>query len=153
MGSQLQWIDKNKIIFNGVIENKPCSILFDLRKMKNTEACIVFGSGFLANLGVISALANQNDLILIDSLSHSSSFMGTKLTKAKVVKYKHNCIIDLEKKLIKYRKKYQKCMILTEGVFSMDGDIAPQEEISYLKNKYNALFILDDAHGLSLIHI
>ncbi len=123
----------------------------NLRRMKNTEACIVFGSGFLANLGVISALANKNDLILIDSLSHSSSFMGTKLTKAKVVKYKHNCIIDLEKKLIKYRKKYQKCMILTEGVFSMDGDIAPQEEISYLKNKYNALFILDDAHGLGVL--
>ena len=119
--------------------------------MKNTEACIVFGSGFLANLGVISALANKNDLILIDSLSHSSSFMGTKLTKAKVIKYKHNCIIDLEKKLIKYRKKYQKCMILTEGVFSMDGDISPQEEISYLKNKYNALFILDDAHGLGVL--
>ena len=123
----------------------------DLRKMKNTEACIVFGSGFLANLGVISALANQNDLILIDSLSHSSSFMGTKLTKAKVIKYKHNCIIDLEKKLIKYRKKYQKCMILTEGVFSMDGDISPQEEIAYLKNKYNALFILDDAHGFGVL--
>jgi len=123
----------------------------DLRKMKKTEACIVFGSGFLANLGVISALANKNDLILIDSLSHSSSFMGTKLTEAKVIKYKHNCIIDLEKKLIKYRKKYQKCMILTEGVFSMDGDISPQEEIAYLKNKYNALFILDDAHGFGVL--
>ena len=123
----------------------------NLREIKKTEACIVFGSGFLANLGVISALANKNDLILIDSLSHSSSFMGTKLTKAKVIKYKHNCIIDLEKKLIKYRKKYHKCMILTEGVFSMDGDISPQEEISYLKNKYNALFILDDAHGLGVL--
>tara|TARA_E500000178_G_scaffold348952_1_gene404967 strand:+ start:1385 stop:2536 length:1152 start_codon:yes stop_codon:yes gene_type:complete len=123
----------------------------NLREIKKTEACIVFGSGFLANLGVISALANKNDLILIDSLSHSSSFMGAKLTKAKVIKYKHNCIIDLEKKLIKYRKKYHKCMILTEGVFSMDGDISPQEEISYLKNKYNALFILDDAHGLGVL--
>ena len=123
----------------------------NLREIKKTEACIVFGSGFLANLGVISALANKNDLILIDSLSHSSSFMGTKLTKAKVIKYKHNCIIDLEKKLIKYRKKYHKCMILTEGVFSMDGDISPQGEISYLKNKYNALFILDDAHGLGVL--
>ena len=123
----------------------------NLKEIKKTEACIVFGSGFLANLGVISALANKNDLILIDSLSHSSSFMGTKLTKAKVIKYKHNCIIDLEKKLFKYRKKYHKCMILTEGVFSMDGDISPQEEISYLKNKYNALFILDDAHGLGVL--
>ena len=72
--------------------------------MKKTEACIVFGSGFLANLGVISALANKNDLILIDSLSHSSSFIGTKLTKAKVVKYNHNCVIDLEKNLLNIEK-------------------------------------------------
>ena len=123
----------------------------NLSEMKKTEACIVFGSGFLANLGVISALANKNDLILIDSLSHSSSFLGTKLTKAKVVKYNHNCVSRFRKKLIKYRKKYNKCMILTEGVFSMDGDISPQEEISYLKNKYKALFILDDAHGLGVL--
>ncbi len=123
----------------------------NLSKMKKTEACLVFGSGFLANLGVISALANKNDLILIDSLSHSSSFLGTKMTMAKVIIFKHNCVQDLEKKLIKYRKKFNKCMIVTEGVFSMDGDISPQEEISYLRDKYKALFILDDAHGLGVL--
>ena len=123
----------------------------NLSKMKKTEACLVFGSGFLANLGVISALANKNDLILIDSFSHSSSFLGAKMTMAKVIKFKHNCTQDLEKKLIKYRKKFNKCMIVTEGVFSMDGDISPQEEISYLKDKYKALFILDDAHGLGVL--
>ena len=123
----------------------------ELSSMKKSEACIVFGSGFLANIGVISALANKSDLILIDSLSHSSSFIGTKLTKARVIKFKHNCMLDLEKKLDKYRKNYGKCMILSEGVFSMDGDIAPQEEISYLKKKYNAFFILDDAHGIGVL--
>ena len=123
----------------------------ELSIMKKTEACIVFGSGFLANIGVISALANKNDLILIDNLSHSSSFLGTKLTKAKVIKFKHNNMSDLEKKLISYRKKYEKCMILTEGVFSMDGDIAPQEKITSLKKKYNAFFVLDDAHGIGVL--
>ncbi len=123
----------------------------NLSKMKKSEACLVFGSGFLANLGVISALANKNDLILIDSLSHSSSFLGTKMTMAKIIIFKHNCVQDLEKKLIKYRKKFNKCMIVTEGVFSMDGDISPQVEISYLRDKYKALFILDDAHGLGVL--
>ncbi len=123
----------------------------ELSLMKNTEACLVFGSGFLANIGAVSALANKNDLVLIDSLSHSSSFLGAKLTSAKVIKFKHNCMVDLEKKLLNYRKKFKKCIILTEGVFSMDGDIAYQDKISALKDKYNALFILDDAHGLGVI--
>ena len=123
----------------------------ELSNMKKTEACSVFGSGYLANIGVISALASKGDLILIDSLSHSSSFLGTKLTKAKVIKFKHNCMLDLERKLVSYRKKYQKCMILTEGVFSMDGDISPQDKITKLKNKYNAFFILDDAHGIGVL--
>ena len=73
------------------------------------------------------------------------------MTKAKVINSNIIVCQDLEKKLYKYRKKYHKCMILTEGVFSMDGDISPQEEISYLKNKYNALFILDDAHGIGVL--
>ena len=128
-----------------------CELENGLAYMKKTESCVVFGSGFLANIGVISALASKNDFILIDDLSHASSFLGAKLTKAKVMRYKHNCMIDLEKKLISHRKKYQKCMILTEGVFSMDGDLAPQEEITSLKNKYNAFFILDDAHGIGVL--
>ena len=106
---------------------------------------------FLANLGVISALSGLNDLILIDSLSHASSFLGTKLTNSKVIKFKHNCMEDLEEKLIKYRTNFQKCIILTEGIFSMDGDIAPQDKISFLKEKYNATFILDDAHGMGTV--
>ncbi len=126
------------------LENQLCDI-------KKTEACSVFGSGFLANLGVISALSGLNDLILIDSLSHASSFLGTKLTNSKVIKFNHNCMEDLEEKLIKYRTNFQKCIILTEGIFSMDGDIAPQDKISFLKEKYNATFILDDAHGMGTV--
>ena len=92
----------------------------EISYMKKTQACIVFGSGFLANIGVISALANKNDLILIDSLSHSSSFLGTRLTNAKVVSFKHNCMIDLEKKLVKYRKNYQKCITLKNIELSLN---------------------------------
>mgnify|MGYP001366895403 CR=1 FL=1 len=122
-----------------------------LTKFKKVEACCIFGSGYLANLGVISALSSKDDLILIDELSHSSTYLGTKLTNSKIVKYQHNDMDDLEDKLEKYRKKYKKCSIITEGIFSMDGDISPQDKISKLSKKYNAFFILDDAHGLGVV--
>jgi len=122
-----------------------------ITRLKKVEACCVFGSGFLANIGVISVLMNKDDLILIDELSHASTFLGAKLSKAFIVKFKHNDVVDLEKKLKKFRKSYKKSLILTEGVFSMDGDISPQEEISKIKNKYNTLLLLDDAHGLGVI--
>ena len=122
-----------------------------IKKLKKTPACCVFGSGFLANIGVISALMNQRDLILLDELSHASTFLGAKLSGSRVIKFKHNNVDDLEKQLYKFRNKYDKCLILTEGVFSMDGDISPQDEISIIKKKYAASFMLDDAHGLGVI--
>ena len=128
------------------------SLLEDkIKKLKNTSACCVFGSGFLANIGVISSLMNKKDLILIDELSHASTFLGAKLSGAHVTQFKHNNVEDLEKRLYKFRNKYDKCLILTEGVFSMDGDISPQDDISVLKKKYSASFMLDDAHGLGVI--
>mgnify|MGYP003345241194 FL=1 len=122
-----------------------------IKKLKKTSACCVFGSGFLANIGVISSLMNKKDLILIDELSHASTFLGAKLSAARVMKFKHNDVDNLEKLLYKFRNKYDKCLILTEGVFSMDGDISPQDNISVLKKKYSASFMLDDAHGLGVI--
>ena len=127
-----------------LLENK-------IKKLKKTSACCVFGSGFLANIGVISSLMNKKDLILIDELSHASTFLGSKLSGARVIQFRHNCVEDLEKQLYKFRNKYNKCLILTEGVFSMDGDISPQDDISVLKKKYSASFMLDDAHGLGVI--
>ena len=128
------------------------SLLEDkIKKLKKTSACCVFGSGFLANIGVISSLMNKKDLILIDELSHASTFLGAKLSGAHVTQFKHNNVEDLEKRLYKFRNKYDKCLILTEGVFSMDGDISPQDDISVLKKKYSASFMLDDAHGLGVI--
>ena len=122
-----------------------------LSKFKKVEASCVFGSGYLANLGIISALSNKNDLILIDELSHSSTFMGARLTYSKVIKYKHNNVHDLHLKLKKYREKFKKCIIVTEGVFSMDGDIPPLNKITELKEQFNAFLILDDAHGLGVV--
>ena len=127
-----------------LLENK-------IKKLKKTSACCVFGSGFLANIGVISSLMNKKDLILIDELSHASTFLGSRLSGARVIQFKHNNVEGLEKQLYKFRNKYDKCLILTEGVFSMDGDISPQDDISVLKKKYSASFMLDDAHGLGVI--
>ena len=122
-----------------------------IKKLKRTSACCVFGSGFLANVGVISSLMDKKDLVLIDELSHASTFLGSRLSGARVIQFKHNNVEGLEKQLYKFRNKYDKCLILTEGVFSMDGDISPQDDISVLKKKYSASFMLDDAHGLGVI--
>ena len=122
-----------------------------IKNLKKVQGCCVFGSGFLANMGVIPALVNKNDLILIDELSHASTFLGAKLSGANIIKFNHNSVNDLEGKLRKYRKKYLKCLILTEGVFSMDGDISPQDEISVIKKKFNAYLLVDDAHGLGVL--
>ena len=82
---------------------------------------------------------NKKDLILIDELSHASTFLGSKLSGAVVIQFKHNNVEDLEKQLYKFRNKYNKCLILTEGVFSMDGDISPQDDISVLKKNIQLL--------------
>ena len=110
-----------------------------IKKLKKTSACCVFGSGFLANIGVISSLMNKKDLVLIDELSHASTFLGAKLSGSHVIQFKHNNVEDLEKQLYKFRNKYDKCLILTEGVFSMDGDISPQDDISDLKKNIQLL--------------
>ena len=112
------------------------SILEDkIKKFKKVPACSVFGSGFLANIGVISAIMKKGDLIVLDEFSHASTFLGAKLSSAKVIKFKHNDEKNLENILIENRKNFNNCMILTEGVFSMDGDISPQEKISSIKKK------------------
>ncbi len=129
---------------NKVLEEK-------LAKIKNKESCAIFGSGYLANLGVISCLAKKNDLILIDEYSHSCSFMGSQLSGAKVILYKHNNISDLKEKITKYRKRYKNCYILSEGVFSMDGDLSPLDKISKIKHESNSILIIDDAHGFGVI--
>jgi glycine C-acetyltransferase len=117
-----------------------------LAEFKKAEAVITFQSGFSANLAVIPALVGEGDLIFSDELNHASIIDGCRLTKAEVVRYTHIDPADLEKKLKAAPKEGRK-LVITDGVFSMDGDIAPLDKIYKVANKYGAMLMVDDAHG------
>lgn len=117
-----------------------------LTKFKNVEDVITFQSGFAANLAVIPALVSEEDLIFSDELNHASIIDGCRLSKAEVIRYKHLDTNDLEEKL-KVSKGSNKKLIITDGVFSMDGDITPLPQIYKIAEKYGALLMVDDAHG------
>jgi glycine C-acetyltransferase len=116
----------------------------NLAKHKSKSSALVFPTGYMANLGAISILTQKNDLILSDELNHASIIDACKLSSAKKLVYKHNDISDLEKKL---RKKAHHKFVITEGIFSMNGDFAKLKEITKLCQENNAFLILDDAHG------
>lgn len=122
----------------------------ELAYFKRTEACLLYSSGFLANLGVITALSDEETIIFSDALNHASIIDACRLTKAKIVIYDHVNMKDLEEKLTAYRTHAKK-IIVTDGVFSMDGDLAPLEMMNFLKEKHEALLIVDDAHGTGVI--
>lgn len=124
----------------------------ELALFKNQEAAILFSSGFMANLALISTLTQQQDLILYDELSHFSFYDGLKLTKAKSIKISHNNINELELVLSQnYQKIIGDIYVCVEGVYSMDGDLAKLDKISDLCKKYNAKLIVDDAHGTGVV--
>ena len=115
-----------------------------LAKHKSQQNSLIYPTGYMANLGSISTIAKKGDLILSDELNHASIIESCKLSDAKIVVYKHNDMNDLTKKIkIKSKNKF----IITEGVFSMDGDLAPLKEITEISQKINAITIVDDAHG------
>ncbi|GLS44967.1 aminotransferase class I/II-fold pyridoxal phosphate-dependent enzyme [Methylobacterium brachythecii] len=118
---------------------------------KGKEAALVFGSGYLANLGIVSALAGTGDLILVDALGHSCLFAGGKLSGAELLRFRHNDLAHLEVLLARHRGKARRAMILTERVFSMDGDRAPLAEILALAEAHDAWVLVDDAHGLGVV--
>ena len=122
-----------------------------LANFKNGEAACVFGSGYLTNSGIIPSLTSNKDFLLFDELSHASTNIGIKLSNARSIKFKHNDLNHVEILLKKYRKKYKSCFLLTEGVFSMDGDRGKIKELAYLAKKYDASIILDDAHGFGVL--
>ena len=115
--------------------------------LKNTEAALVFSSGYLANLGVISAIMGQRDLILGDEYNHSCLKKGAVMSGAMAIDYQHRNLSDLTAKLQKQRSKYRRCLITTDSVFSMDGDLAPLREIMDLANQYGCMVLVDEAHG------
>jgi glycine C-acetyltransferase len=117
-----------------------------LAEFKKAEAVITFQSGFAANLAVIPALTGEGDLIFSDELNHASIIDGCRLSKAEVIRYAHASPADLEEKLKAADPKIKK-LVITDGVFSMDGDIAPLDKLYEVTSKYNAMLMVDDAHG------
>jgi 8-amino-7-oxononanoate synthase len=118
---------------------------------KEAEAALVFGSGYLANLGVIPALAGEGDLVLADRLSHACLFAGARLSRAEYKIFRHNDLEHAEEILAKSRARATRCLILTEGVFSMEGDRAPVRELAALARRFDAWLLVDDAHGLGVV--
>jgi 8-amino-7-oxononanoate synthase len=122
-----------------------------LAALKGTEDAVVFGSGYLANIGVIPALLGPQDLIVLDRLCHSCLHAGARLAGSRVLSFAHNDIDDAESLLAAHRSDYRHCMLLTEGVFSMDGDRAPVAALLAAARRHNAWLMTDDAHGLGVV--
>lgn len=123
----------------------------ELAKFKREEAVMVFQSGFNCNAGAIQAITNKGDLIISDELNHASIIDGVKLSKADKAVFKHSDMSDLERVLKEKRSDFENCLIITDGVFSMDGDIAKLPEIVELAEKYNCMTYVDDAHGSGVL--
>jgi 8-amino-7-oxononanoate synthase len=122
-----------------------------LARLKGTAAACVFGSGYLANAGIIPVLAGARDLVLVDELSHACLWAGAQLSQGTVEKFRHNDIADAARILEEKRGGYERALIVTDGVFSMDGDLAPVAALAELAHAYDAWLMTDDAHGLGVI--
>ena len=122
-----------------------------LAALKGTEAACVFGSGFLANAGLIPTFVGPDDLVIADELSHACIWAGAKLSGAQTLAFRHNDVADLAAQLAEHRGSGGRCLVASEGVFSMDGDVAPLGEISRLCREHDAWLLVDDAHGLGVV--
>jgi 8-amino-7-oxononanoate synthase len=122
-----------------------------LARLKGTEAACVFGSGYLANIGIIPALVGSDDLIVVDEFSHACIHAGAKLSGATVRRYRHADVADAQALLAAHRASHARALIATDGVFSMDGDLAPLEALSALAERFDAWLLADDAHGLGVV--
>jgi glycine C-acetyltransferase len=118
-----------------------------LAKFKGAEDVITFQSGFTANLGTISALVGKEDVVFSDRLNHASIIDGCRLSGAKIIPYEHNDPGALEDAIKEHASNFRRALIVTDGVFSMDGDIAPLPDLYEVARKYDILFMVDDAHG------
>ena len=122
----------------------------ELAKFKNTEKALVFNTGYMANVGTISAIADKNTIIFSDALNHASIIDGCRLSKASIKAYNH-CDVEELKFILKQADRSARKLIVTDGVFSMDGDIAPLDKLYKLSREYNALLMVDDAHATGTI--
>jgi glycine C-acetyltransferase len=117
-----------------------------LAAFKHAEACITFQSGFTANLATIPALVGKGDIIFSDELNHASIIDGCRLSRAQTVRYAHTDVDDLRRKIAETPTDGRR-LIITDGVFSMDGDIAPLDKICDVANEHGIMLMVDDAHG------
>ena len=118
---------------------------------KQTEAAVVFSSGYLANLGTIKALVGGRDLILGDEYNHASLKNGARLSGATVVDYDHGDVGALQAQLEQHRAQYRRCLIVTDSVFSMDGDLCPLPELVELAQQFHCMLLVDEAHGTGVL--
>lgn len=118
---------------------------------KGTEDAIVFSSGYLANIGTTSALMGARDLILADQYNHSSLINGARLSQATIQNYAHGDVEDLHQQLMQARSQYRRCLIMTDSIFSMDGDIAPIPDILTIADEFDCMVLVDEAHGTGLL--
>jgi len=122
-----------------------------IARFKNVEACVVFQSGFTANAGTVSAVLGKDDLIISDELNHASIIDGARLSKATIQVFKHKDVKDCERILKEHASFPGKKLIITDGVFSMDGDIAPLPELCDLAEKHGCIMMVDDAHASGVL--
>ncbi len=122
-----------------------------LASFKGTPCCVLFGSGYLANIGTIQALVDERDLILSDQLNHASIIDGCRISKATVLVYRHRDYEHLEELLKSHRKNYRRCLIVSDTVFSMDGDIAHIPTLKKLSEAYDCMLYLDEAHATGVL--
>lgn len=122
-----------------------------IARFKNVEACVVFQSGFTANAGTVSAILGKEDVIISDELNHASIIDGCRLSKATIKVFKHKDISDCERVLRETADWNGHKLLITDGVFSMDGDIAPLPELCDLAEKYNCIMMIDDAHSSGVL--
>jgi 8-amino-7-oxononanoate synthase len=122
-----------------------------IASLKQTEDALVFSSGYLANLGTIAALVGKRDLILSDQYNHSSLKNGAILSGAVVVHYAHSDIEDLKSQLAQHRQHYRRCLIVTDSVFSMDGDLCPLPEILAIAEEFSCMVLVDEAHATGVL--
>ena len=122
-----------------------------IARFKDVEACVVFQSGFTANAGTVSAILGKDDFIISDQLNHASIIDGARLSRAKILVFEHKNMSDAEAKLASVKDQPARKLLITDGVFSMDGDVAPLPALCDLAERYGAIMMVDDAHASGVL--
>jgi glycine C-acetyltransferase len=122
-----------------------------IARFKNVEACVVFQSGFTANAGTVSAILGKDDFIISDELNHASIIDGARLSRAKILVFRHKDTAHAEEQLASIQDQPGRKLLITDGVFSMDGDIGPLPQLCHLAEKYGAIMMVDDAHSSGVL--